>query len=292
LNKAGRNYLITTNNGLKSTNTRASAAAIFVPSIFNKRKMENKSKIALVTGGSRGLGRDMALRLAEKGIHVIITYNSRKDAAQEVVDQIRQAGPMATALQLDAGNVKSFDAFFVQLKEVLRKTFNTDRLDYLVNNGGIGRHALVGEVTEEMFDELMQVHFKGVYFLTQKALGFLNDGGGIINVSSGLARMTMPQYSAYASMKGAIEVFTRYLALELGPRRIRANVIAPGAIATDFAGGHVRDNEQLNQHVSSVTALGRAGLPEDIGGVVAFLCTDDARWINAQRLEVSGGMRL
>lgn len=254
--------------------------------------MENNSKIALVTGGSRGLGRNMALKLAEKGIGVIITYHSKKDEALDVVTQIEQKGQKAAALQLSAGDVKSFDAFFSQLRETLKNTFGTDRFDFLVNNAGMGYNATVAETTEEHFDELMNVHFKGVYFLTQKALPLLNDKGGIINISSGLARFSMPSYSAYASMKGAVEVFTRYLAKELGPRGIRANVIAPGAIATDFSGGHVRDNEQLNTLISNITALGRAGLPDDIGRVVAFLCTEDARWVNAQRIEVSGGMNL
>jgi NAD(P)-dependent dehydrogenase (short-subunit alcohol dehydrogenase family) len=161
-----------------------------------------------------------------------------------------------------------------------------------VNNGGIGRNELIGDVTEEMFNELMNVHFKGVCFLTQKALPLLNGGGGIVNISSGLARFSMPRYSAYAAMKGAVEVFNRYLAVELGPKGIRANVVAPGAIATDFSGGVVRDNEHVNKHISDITALGRVGLPDDIGGVVAFLCTDDARWITAQRIEVSGGMNI
>lgn len=252
--------------------------------------MENKNKIALVTGGSRGLGKDMALRLAEKGIDVILTYNSKSEEAKAVVSQIEQAGQKAVALQLNTGEVKSFDTFIGQLKNELTNKFNTDHIDFLINNAGIGRHAPIVEENEEMFDELMNVHFKGVYFLTQKMLGLLNDGGGIINVSSGLARFSLPGSSAYASMKGAVEVFTRYLAKELGPRGIRANSVAPGAIATDFNGGHVRDNEQLNNFVSSVTALGRTGLAEDIGGVVAFLCTDDARWITAQRIEISGGM--
>lgn len=254
--------------------------------------MESKSKIALVTGGSRGLGKDMALRLAEKGIHVIITYHSQEEAARNVVAQIERKGQKAAALKLDAGNLKSFDPFFDELKGLLKNTFNTDRFDFLINNGGIGRNGLIGTVSEEMFDELLNVHFKGVYFFTQKALALLNDGGGIINVSTGLVRMSMPGYSAYAAMKGAIEVFTRYLAAELGPRGIKANAIAPGAIATDFSGGHVRDNEQLNKHIGSITALGRPGLAEDIGGVVAFLCTEDARWITAQRIEISGGMNL
>lgn len=252
--------------------------------------MERNQKIALVTGGSRGLGKNMALKLAEKGLNVIVTYNSRKDDAQQVVDQIQQAGQQAAALQLNVGDLKSFDTFFIQLKEVLQDVFNTDRIDFLINNGGIGGHALIENVTEEMFDELLNVHFKGVYFLTQKAIPFLNDGGGIINISSGLARVSLPGSSAYASMKGAIEIFTRYLAKELAPRGIRANTIAPGAIATDFSGGRVRDDEQTNKMVSNMTALGRPGLPEDIGGVVAFLCTPEAGWMTAQRIELSGGM--
>jgi NAD(P)-dependent dehydrogenase (short-subunit alcohol dehydrogenase family) len=254
--------------------------------------MENKSKIALVTGGGRGLGKNMALKLAERGLDVILTYHSKEEDARDVVAQIQQAGQKAAVLRLDVGDVKSFDSFFNQLKDILKNTFQNDRFDFLVNNGGIGYHAPFGEVTEEKFDELMNVHFKGVYFLTQKALALLNDGGGIINISSGLARVSLPGSSAYGSMKGAVEVFTRYLAAELGPRGIKANVIAPGAIATDFSGGRVRDDEQVNKMVSSMTALGRAGLPDDIGGVIAFLCTEDARWINAQRIEISGGMRV
>ncbi|GGB76625.1 SDR family NAD(P)-dependent oxidoreductase [Dyadobacter sediminis] len=251
-----------------------------------------EKKIALVTGGSRGLGKNMALKLAEKGFDVILTYFSKEEEAMHVVAQIEQAGQKAAALQLNAADVKSFDAFFDRLKEVLKNTFNTERFDFLINNGGIGGNALIENVSEEMFDELLNVHFKGVYFLTQKALPILNYGGGIINVSSGLARFSMPGSSAYASMKGAVEVFTRYLAAELGSRKIRANIIAPGAIETDFSGGRVRDNAEINKHISNITALGRVGLPDDIGGVVAFLCTEDARWINAQRIEISGGMNL
>jgi len=252
--------------------------------------MANTSKIAFVTGGSRGLGRDMALRLAEKGMDVILTYHSKADEAQLVVSQIEQAGQKAAALQLNTGDIKSFDIFIGQFKKLLANKFNRDHIDFLINNAGFGRNAPIGEVSEEIFDELMNVHFKGVYFLTQKMLGLLNDGGGIVNISSGLARFTIPGSSAYASMKGAIEVFTRYLAKELGPRGIRANTVAPGAIATDFNGAHLRNSEQASNFVSSVTALGRPGMAEDIGGVVAFLCSDDARWINAQRLEISGGM--
>ena len=252
--------------------------------------MENRNKIAFVTGGSRGLGRDMALKLAEKRIDIILTYNSQAEEAQTVVSQIEQAGQKAVALQLNTGDLKSFDAFIGQFREVMANKFNTDHIDFLINNAGFGRIAPISEETEEMFDELLNVHFKGVYFLTQKMLTLLNDGGGIINVSTGLTRMSVPGSSAYASMKGAVEVFTRYLAKELGPRGIRANVIAPGAVATDFNGAHVRDNEQTNKFVSSVTALGRPGVAEDIGGVVAFLCTEDGRWINGQRIQISGGM--
>jgi NAD(P)-dependent dehydrogenase (short-subunit alcohol dehydrogenase family) len=254
--------------------------------------MANNKKIALVTGGSRGLGKDMALQLAKKGIDVVLTYKSSEKEALEVVAQIQQAGGKAAALRLDTGVVNSFDGFLQQLQQTLQQTFGTTHFDYLVNNAGIGRHAPFGEVTEAVFDELLNVHFKGVYFLTQKLLPVLNNGGGIVNISSGLARFSVPQYSAYGSMKGAVEVFTRYLAKELAPRGIRANVVAPGAIATDFSGGHVRDNEEVNKMISNMTALGRAGLAEDIGGVVAFLCTEDARWITAQRIEASGGMNI
>jgi len=252
----------------------------------------NNKKIALVTGGSRGLGKNMALSLGKKGINVVITYNSKKEEALAVVAEIQQMGQQAAALQLDAGNVKSFDAFFAQLKDVLKDTFNADHFDFLVNNAGTSLHALISETTEEQFDEVLNIHFKGVFFLTQKALPYLNDGGGIVNISSGLARFSYPGSGAYASMKGAVEVLTRYLAKELGARGINVNTIAPGAIATDFSGGLVRDNEQVNKSVASATALGRVGLPEDIGGVVAFLCTPEAKWINAQRIEVSGGMNV
>jgi NAD(P)-dependent dehydrogenase (short-subunit alcohol dehydrogenase family) len=254
--------------------------------------MANTNKIALVTGGGRGLGRDMALKLAKKGIDVILTYHSKKEDELKTVAQIEQSGQKAVALELNVGDIKSFRAFFEQLKGTLKNTFSTDRFDFLINNGGIGYNAPIGAVTEDSFDELTNVHFKGVYFLTQQALSVLNDGGSIINVSSGLARFSLPGYSAYASMKGAIEVFTRYLAKELGARGIRANVVAPGAIATDFGGGHVRDNAEVNKHVSSMIALGRVGVAEDIGGVVAFLCTEDARWINGQRIEISGGQNI
>lgn len=254
--------------------------------------MATNSKIALVTGGSRGLGKNMAIKLAEKGINVILTYNSKKDEAETVVSEIEKIGPKATALQLNAGDTKSFDAFFTQVKTVLNDKFGTDHFDFLINNAGMGLYGSLAEMKEEDFDALVNVHFKGVFFLTQKGLPLINNGGRIINLSSGLARFSLPGYSAYASMKGAIEVLSRYMAKELGARGIAVNVVAPGAIATDFGGGHVRDDENVNKMVSGMTALGRAGVPDDIGGVVAFLCTEEGRWINAQRIEVSGGMNL
>ena len=254
--------------------------------------MSTPTKIALVTGGSRGLGKNMALSLAKKGINVILTYNSKKEEALTVVEEIKQLGQQAAAIQLDAGEIKSFDVFFQQVSEALKNIFLAERFDFLINNAGIGIHALIPDSTEEQFDLLMNIHFKGVFFLTQKALPLLNDGGRIINISSGLARSSGPGYSMYGSMKGAIETLSRYQALELGPRRIAVNVVAPGAIETDFGGGVVRDNPQYNQYIASITALGRVGLPDDIGGVVAFLCTEDARWINGQRIEVSGGRSL
>lgn len=254
--------------------------------------MENKNKIALVTGGSRGLGKDMALRLAEKGLDVILTYNSNDEDAQNVVAQIEKQGQKATSLQLNIGDLKPFASFTDRLNDVLSSKFNSQHIDYLINNAGVGGYSPIAEVTEELFDEMMNIHFKGVYFLTQKLIPLMNDGGGIVNISSALTRISVPASSVYASMKGAMEIFTRYLAKELGERRIRANVVAPGAIMTDFGNGHLRGSEQLQQFISSVTALGRPGVAEDLGGVIAFLCSEDARWVNGQRIEVSGGMQL
>jgi len=250
------------------------------------------SKIALVTGGSRGLGKEMAISLAKKGVDVILTYNSKKEEAQGVVEIIEKMGRKAAALQLNTGNSKGFDSFFSQVKALLNDHFATDKFDFLVNNAGVGLHASFETTTEEQFDNLVNIHFKGVFFLTQKALLVMADGGGIVNISTGLARFSFPGYGAYASMKGAIETLTRYQAKELGGRKIRVNVVAPGAIETDFGGGAVRDNAELNKTVAAATALGRVGLPDDIGTVVAFLCTEDSKWINAQRIEVSGGMML
>jgi len=250
------------------------------------------SKIALVTGGSRGLGKEMALRIADKELNVVLTYKSNKDEATKVVEAIEAKGRQAFAVQLDTADIASFDTTVQEVKTMLKEKMGKDTIDFLVNNAGIGLTNSISETTEEQFDTLSNIHLKGVFFLTQKLIPMLNAGGGIVNVSSGLARFSMPGYAAYAMMKGGIEVFSRYLAKELGSRDIRVNTLAPGAIETDFGGGAVRDNEQYNKAVASATALGRAGLPEDIGGVVAFLCTDEARWINAQRIEVSGGMNI
>ncbi len=246
-------------------------------------------KIALITGGSRGLGKNMAIALAKKGNDVILTYHSKKTEADEVVSTIEALGQKAVALQLDSGNVKSFAGFITEVTAILSEKWNRQNFDFLINNAGIGIHVNFTETTEEQFDLLNNIQFKGVYFLTQKSLPIIADGGRIINLATGLTRFALPGYSAYASMKGAIETFTKYLAKELGARHIAANVVAPGAIETDFGGGVVRDNEQLNTIIASNTALGRVGLPDDIGGVVAFLCSEEGRWVNAQRLEVSGG---
>ncbi|WP_256005995.1 SDR family NAD(P)-dependent oxidoreductase [Pedobacter deserti] len=251
--------------------------------------MATQNKIALVTGGSRGLGKDMVINLAKQNIDVLFTYHSNKAAADEVVAEVKALGPQASAFQLDTGDIKSFDPFYEEVSAYLNQTYGVSRFDFLVNNAGTALYAPFAETTEEQFDTALNIHYKGVFFLTQKALPLLNDGGRIINISSGLARFAFAGSSAYGSMKGAIEVLTRYLAKELGPRRITANVVAPGAIATDFGGGRVRDDKDMNAHIAGVTALGRVGQPEDIGGVVAFLCTEEARWINAQRIEVSGG---
>ncbi|PVD51008.1 short-chain dehydrogenase [Terrimonas sp.] len=254
--------------------------------------MSTKTKTALVTGGSRGLGRDMALALAQKGIDIVFTYHSNKAAADKVVSEIQSLGRKATAFQLDTRNISQFDGFIKQATEHLQKETGSPDFDFLVNNAGTALYAPVKDTTEAQLDDTFNIHYKGVFFLTQKALPFINDGGGIVNVSTGLARFAIPNYSVYASMKGAIEVLTRYLAVELGARKIRVNAVAPGAIETDFGGGVVRDNKEMNAYIANVTALGRVGLPEDIGGVVAFLCTDDARWITGQRIEISGGQGL
>ncbi|MBZ4044321.1 SDR family NAD(P)-dependent oxidoreductase [Flavobacterium hibisci] len=254
--------------------------------------MAVNTKIALVTGGSRGLGKNMAVAIAKKGIDVIITYNSKKDEAEEVVKEIENLGQRAAAIQLNVAESGTFDSFLEHVSSSLKNIFKTDKFDFLVNNAGIGIHNSFAETTEAEFDLLTNIHFKGPFFLTQKALPILNDGGAIANISSGLARFSFPGYAAYGAMKGAIETLTKYQAKELGDRKIRVNIVAPGAIETDFGGGAVRDNEELNQQIASMTALGRVGLPDDIGGVVAFLCSEESRWVNGQRIEVAGGIFL
>jgi NAD(P)-dependent dehydrogenase (short-subunit alcohol dehydrogenase family) len=256
------------------------------------KELDMSKKIAIVTGGSRGLGKNMALHLAKKGIDVILTYNSKLTDANEVVSQIEKMGGRAVALQLNVGDCRSFAAFTEQLKATLKSTWDADYFDFLVNNAGIGIHASFAETTEEQFDQLLNIHLKGTFFLTQKLMPVIKDGGRIINVSSGLTRFALPGYAAYALMKGGIETLTKYLAKELGSRGIAVNVVAPGAIETDFGGGAVRDNAKLNQFVAAQTALGRAGLPDDIGGVIASLLSEDNRWVNGQRIEASGGMFL
>lgn len=249
-------------------------------------------KIVLVTGGSRGLGKDSALQLAEKGFNVIITYQTKKEAADEVVSQIINMGKQAFALPLDIASTSGFDLFAGQVQGLLNTHFDGAKLDALVNNAGIGLNASFENTTEEVLDAMTNIHFKGPFFLTQKLLPLLNDGSSIVNTSSGLARFSFEGYSAYGAMKAAVDSLTRYQALELGSRKIRVNSVAPGAIETDFGGGAVRDIAEYNQGISSQTALGRVGLPDDIGSVVAFLCSDDSKWINAQRIEVSGGFRI
>ncbi len=250
------------------------------------------NRIALITGASRGLGKDMALRLAQTGCDIIITYQSKLEEANGVVAQIKQMGQKATALQLDVGHIKGFDEFIDKLQAVLNQEFGSEKLDILINNAGVGATIPIAQVTEEDFDRLVNIHFKGVYFLTQKVLPILNDNGHIINISSGTTRFANPGYSVYASAKSAIETFTRYLAKEVGARGITANVLAPGAIETDFNGATIRNNPQVKGYIASNTALGRVGQAEDIGGIIAFLCSSDAKWINGQRIEASGGVFL
>jgi NAD(P)-dependent dehydrogenase (short-subunit alcohol dehydrogenase family) len=248
--------------------------------------------IALITGGSRGLGRNTALALAAQGTDVVLTYQRNAEEAAAAVAEIQALGRRAVALQLDVGATATFPAFVGALRAALAQTWDRQSFDFLVNNAGFGVHQPFAETTEEQFDQLFNVHLKGVFFLTQALLPLIADGGRIVNLSSGLARFALPGYAAYAAMKGGVEVLTRYLAKELGPRGIRVNVVAPGAIATDFGGGAVRDNAQLNAFVASQTALGRVGLPDDIGPVIASLLAPGTGWINAQRVEASGGMFL
>lgn len=251
-----------------------------------------EKKIALITGGSRGLGKSSAIHLARRGVDVVFTYRSRQAEADAVVTEIAQLGGKAVALQLDVSNGASFGAFTEQLRTTLQSGWQRGRFDYLVNNAGTGISASFAETTEAQFDDMMNVHLKGPFFLTQALLPLIADGGRIVNLSSGLARFSYPGRVSYAVMKGAVEVLTRYLAMELGARGIAVNTVAPGAIATDFGGGVVRDNPDVNAHISAQTALGRVGLPDDVGGVISSLLSDDNRWVNGQRIEVSGGVHL
>ncbi|KAF2328081.1 SDR family NAD(P)-dependent oxidoreductase [Flavobacterium ginsenosidimutans] len=252
----------------------------------------NQNKIALVTGASRGLGKDSALQLAKNGFDIILTYQTKKEFADQVAKEIESIGQKAFALPLDISSTAGFDQFVTEVKDVLDAQFYSAKLDALVNNAGIGINQSFETTTEEILDAMANIHFKGPYFLTQKLLPLLNDGSSIVNTSSGLARFSFAGYSVYGAMKAAVDSLSRYQALELGSRKIRVNSVAPGAIETDFGGGAVRDISDLNKHLASETALGRVGLPDDIGSVVAFLCSDDSKWINAQRIEVSGGYRI
>ena len=251
-----------------------------------------KDKIAIITGGSRGLGRNAALHLTRRGVGVVLTYRSGRDEAQSVIAEIAAGGGKAVALELSVADTQSYPAFIGTLAATLQETWGRGDFDFLVNNAGIGISAAFSDTSEEQFDQLLDVHFRGMFFLTQHLLPLLADGGRILNVSTGLARFTQPGFAAYAAMKGAVEVLTRYLAKELGPRRITVNVLAPGAIETDFGGAVVRDNAEINGFLAAQTALGRVGLPDDIGGVVAALLSDESGWINGQRIEASGGMFL
>lgn len=250
---------------------------------------DQSPRIALITGGSRGLGRNTSIHLARSGVDVVLTYHSNKAEADSAVAEIESLGRKAAALQLDTGDVASFEAFAASLRDTLKTNWDRVTIDYLVNNAGIGLHAPFAEATEADFDRLTNIHFKGVFFLTQKLLPMINDGGKIVNLSSGLARFAYPGASIYGSLKGAVEVLTRYLAKELGPRRIAVNAIAPGAIETDFGGGRVRDNAELNKQIAANTAMGRVGLPDDVGGAISALLVGETGWVTGQRIEVSGG---
>ncbi len=250
-----------------------------------------KDKIAIITGGSRGLGRNTAVNLARRGVGILFTYRANQNEAESLIREAETMGGKAAGLRLDTGDIGAFDGFTAEVRKTLQ-TWGQDRFDYLVNNAGNSLHAGFEETSETQFDEIFDVHVKGVYFLTQKLLPLMNDGGRIVNISSGLARFALPGSSAYGAAKGAVEVLTRYLAKELGPRGITVNVVAPGAIQTDFSGGMVRDNPEINKRVAEMTALGRAGVPDDIGPMIAALLSDENRWVNGQRIEVSGGMAL
>lgn len=249
------------------------------------------TKIALVTGASRGLGKDMAVSLAKKGIDVIVTYKTKPEEAKNTVRQVQALGRNAVALYFDAADINRLDSFVTGLQGQL-KTLGREKIDFLVNNAGVGATLPIANVSEEDFDRLMNIHYKSVYFLTQRLLPFMNNGGSIVNISSGTTRFCVPGYSVYSSMKSAVETFTKYIAKEYGTRGIRANVVAPGPIETDFNNAAIRSNPQMKDFLSGITALGRVGNADDVGSVVAFLCTDEAKWINGQRIEVAGGINL
>ena len=253
--------------------------------------MSDIRRIAIITGGSRGMGRDAAIRLAHQGVSSIITYNSRQDEAEKVVTAVREAGAAAVALQLDVGRADTFDGFVTQVRNALA-SLSAGSFDYLVNNAGASSTATLQDGTEAELDAQFAIHFKGPFLLTQKLLPLMNNGGRIVNISSGLARFSFPGRAIYGPMKAAVEALTRYMALELGERRIAVNVVAPGAIATDFSGGVVRDNPEVAKALASHTALGRVGGPEDVGPVIAGLLSDDFGWVNGQRIEVAGGFHL
>lgn len=259
--------------------------------ILNEEKMNTK-KTAIVTGGSRGLGREMVLNLAKEQHNIIFSYHSQKEKADEVIEEVKHYGANAVAFHYDANDLKSGEEFLQNVVKYQEENYGTSNFDFLINNAGIGTFNLVKDTEEQQFDTMLNIHLKSVYFLTQKALKYMNQSGRIINISSGLTRFSLPGMSSYAIMKSAVETFTKYLAKELGERKITANVVAPGAIATDFAGGTNRDNLEKRTIIENITALGRVGEAEDIGGVVSFLCSGKAGWINGQRIEVSGGMVL
>jgi NAD(P)-dependent dehydrogenase (short-subunit alcohol dehydrogenase family) len=250
------------------------------------------TKIAVVTGGSRGLGKDMVLSLARREMDVIFTYHSNKVEADKVVNEVSAMDRKAVAIPFDISDIKSLDNFVSRLKDTLQAQWQTDKFDYLIQNAGIGATLPIAQVTEEIFDHLMNIHFKGVYFLTQKAVSIMNDNGGIVFISSGTTRFCVPGYSVYSSLKGAVEIFTKYVAKEFGSRGIRSNIVAPGPIETDFNNAAIRNNPQMKAFLAGQTPLGRVGRADDIGSVVAFLCTDDAKWINGQRIEVTGGINM
>ena len=257
-----------------------------------QNKQSESRKIAIVTGGSRGIGRNIVMSLAKRHVDCIFTFNTHSEDAEAVIVEAEASGAQAIALQLDAGNIASFDAFVASVENALSQ-LGQSRFDFLVNNAGNNHLNMPFEkATEEEFDSVCNVHFKGVFFLTQKLLPLMNDGGRIVNISTARTRVASPGGAVYASMKGAIEVLSRHMALELGPRRIAVNVVAPGPVATDFSGGIVRDNPAVNKRIAENTALGRAGLPEDLGPMIASLLSEENHWVNAQRIEVAGGVAI